>query len=121
VWATLLFVSPLSLSILAAAVVLGCTPQKGTIGAVVGQSSDGKLWLRDVPDDLAAGKAGLREGDEILLIDGMDVRGLPYERVHQVLVGEVGETVKLTLVRGEEVLRVTLKRTPAKKRPGVVR
>jgi C-terminal processing protease CtpA/Prc len=100
---------------------LGCTPQKGTIGAVLGHGSDGRLWVREVPEDLAAGKAGLLEGDEVLLIDGIDVRALSTERVHQLLSGEVGEPVKLTLVRGEEVVRVTLKRTPARKRPSASR
>ena len=37
------------------------------------------------------------------------------EEVHQTLVGEVGSPVKLTLLRGEAVLRVTLKRTAAQK------
>jgi hypothetical protein len=35
------------------------------------------------------------------------------EGLHAVLSGEVGSPVKLTVVRGNEVIRVTLARTPA--------
>ena len=77
----------------------GCGPKKGTIGAVLGQSPDGELTIRDVPEGLAAEKAGLQRGDKILLIDGVDVRTLDAEGVHKALSGEVGETVKLTVVR----------------------
>jgi C-terminal processing protease CtpA/Prc len=93
-----------------------CAAQRGTIGAVLAQRPDGELVVRDVPQDLAAGKSGLMPGDQILLIEGIDVRGLSSERVHEILSGDVGEPVRLTIVRREEVLRVTLKRTPAKKR-----
>ena len=96
----------------------GCAPERGTIGAMLGRQTDGRLFLRQVPDDLAAAKAGLEEGDEILLIDGRDVRALNERQVHQALTGEVGQPVKLTLQRGPRVLRVTLKRTPVPRRRG---
>ena len=47
-------------------------------------------------------------------VDGHDARAMGPRGVHEALEGKVGEPVKLTLVRGGEVLRVTLKRTPAK-------
>jgi carboxyl-terminal processing protease len=76
--------------------------------------------MREVPNGLAAERAGLREGDEILFIDGQDVRSMTPAQIHNALAGDVREPVKLTLLRGEEVLRVTLKRTPARKhRPSV--
>jgi C-terminal processing protease CtpA/Prc len=90
-----------------------CAARAGTIGAIIAQAPDGRLFLREVPDNLAAERAGLRPGDELLLIDGRDVRALNTEQIHQDLSGDVGEKVKLTVIRGEEVLRVTLKRTPA--------
>jgi carboxyl-terminal processing protease len=93
-----------------------CAAERGTIGAVLAQQPNGELHVREVPEKLAADKSGLREGDQILLIDGMDVRGLSSDAVHQALSGDVGEPVKLTIVRGEEVLRITVRRTPAKKR-----
>ena len=96
--------------------LLACAPEKGTIGAVLAQKDDGRLFVRDVPEGLAAADAGLQPGDEVLLIDGKDVRALGAKGVHEALSGEVDQPVKLTLLRGEEVLRVTLKRTPARRR-----
>jgi C-terminal processing protease CtpA/Prc len=98
--------------------VLACGPERGTIGALIGQGSDQRLVLRDVPPDLAAGKAGLRPGDELLLIDGRDVRELDERGVHRALGGSVGEQVKLTLLREGRVIRVTLRRTPPPTKKG---
>lgn len=95
-----------------------CAPPQGTVGAVFAQQDDGRLIVHEVPKGLASDKAGLREGDEVLLVEGMDVRSLDAKALHSTLSGEVGTPVRLTLLRGEEVLRVTLKRTPAK-RPGL--
>ena len=95
----------------------GCVPQKGTIGAVIAQDDDsGRLFLNEVPPGLAAARADLKVGDEILLIDGLDVRFMDAKQINAALVGEVDSTVKLTLIRDEQVLRVTLKRTEAQKR-----
>ena len=96
----------------------GCGPERGTIGALLGQSADQRLVLREVPPDLAAGKAGLRPGDELLLIDGRDVRELDERGVHQALAGSVGDQVKLTLLREGRVIRVTLRRTPPPSKKG---
>ncbi|MET0790612.1 MAG: PDZ domain-containing protein [Polyangiaceae bacterium] len=94
----------------------GCLPQKGTIGAVIAQDDDsGRLFLREVPPDLAAARADLKVGDEILLIDGLDVRFMDAKQINTALVGEVDSPVKLTMIRGEQVLRVTLKRTEARR------
>ena len=93
-----------------------CAPSKGTIGAVIAQEGDsGRLFLRDVPASLAAGQANLKPGDEILLIDGLDVRRLDAQQINAALSGEVGAPVKLTLIREEQVLRVTLLRTEAQR------
>jgi C-terminal processing protease CtpA/Prc len=95
-----------------------CGPPRGTIGAILGQNSAGELTIREAPEGLACHQAGLRPGDRILLIDGVDVRTLDSKGVHLALSGEVDEKVKLTVVRGDEIIRVTLKRTPAQKRRG---
>jgi carboxyl-terminal processing protease len=98
-----------------AALVAGCAPQRGTIGAVLAQDRNQHLFVREVPDGLAADKAGLEAGDEILTIDGQDARAMSVAGVHDALAGDVGEPVRLTLIRRGAVVRVTVKRTPAKK------
>jgi C-terminal processing protease CtpA/Prc len=99
-----------------AAALGGCGADRGTIGALLAQTPDQRLVLRDVPPNLAAGHAGLQPGDEILLIDGRDVRELDERGVHQALAGNVGDPVKLTLLREGRVVRVTLRRTPRPKK-----
>jgi C-terminal processing protease CtpA/Prc len=101
-----------------ALMVASCGPKLGTIGAILGQSPDGSLTIRDTPEGLAAERAGLEPGDQILLIDGRDVRAMDSATVHQYLSGAIGEPVKLTVLRGDEVIRVTLRRTPAEKYQG---
>ncbi len=104
------------LSVLWLTALVGCVPQKGTIGAVIAQDDDsGRLFLNEVPPGLAAARADLKVGDEILLIDGLDVRFMDAKQINAALVGDVDSTVKLTLIRDEQVLRVTLKRTEAQK------
>jgi C-terminal processing protease CtpA/Prc len=92
--------------------VLACAAEEGTIGAMLGQRADGRLFVRDVPPALAAAQGGLQPGDEILLIDGKDVRAMDASLLHRALSGEVSGTVKLTVMRHDAVFRVTLTRTP---------
>lgn len=87
----------------------------GTIGAVLGRHADGRVHLRDVPSHLAAGQAGLLPGDEILLIEGRDVRPLSEAELRRLLSGEPGDPLRLTVIRGESVLRLTLVRTRAER------
>jgi C-terminal processing protease CtpA/Prc len=97
---------------------LSCGPARGTIGAVLAQGAEKRLFVREVPEGLAAAKAGVLAGDEVLLIDGRDARQMSAEAVHSALSGDVGDAVKLTLVRDGEVVRVQLERTaPTRKRP----
>ena len=91
----------------------GCAPQLGTIGAVLGQAPDGRLFVRETPPRLAAARHGLAPGDEILLIDGKDVRQMGERELYATLSGDVGTSVNLTVARGEKVMRVRLVRTPA--------
>jgi C-terminal processing protease CtpA/Prc len=104
--------------LLSALPLVACAPDRGTIGAVIGQTADQRLVLREVPPELAAGRAGLRPGDELILIDGQDVRELDERGVHRALGGKLGDAVKLTLLRQGHVIRVTLRRTAPPTKPG---
>jgi membrane-associated protease RseP (regulator of RpoE activity) len=93
--------------------IVGCASERGTIGAKLGRQEDGRVFIRETPLSLAAARAGLQPGDEITLVNGRDVRSFDEKGLHSILSGDVGEPVKLTVLRGEQVLHVTLQRTPA--------
>jgi C-terminal processing protease CtpA/Prc len=102
--------SVVALGVLSTSLACGAT-QRGTIGARLGRDSEGHVFVREVPEGLGAAEAGVKPGDELLLIDGQDVRELSESRLHTTLSGEEGTRIRLTLQRGNEVVRVTVKRT----------
>jgi C-terminal processing protease CtpA/Prc len=94
-------------------VVASCAGRPGSIGAVLAQANaDGRVTVRETPPGYPAERAGVTPGDEVLLIDGRDVRGMSPQAIHQALEGDVGSTVQLTLLRRGKVERVAMKRAP---------
>ena len=90
-----------------------CAADPGSIGAVLAQSrSDGKVTVRDVPSGYPAADAGMIPGDEILLIEGRDVRSMSPDAIHRLLEGEPGTTVNLTVLRRGKIERMAVKRAP---------
>jgi predicted metalloprotease with PDZ domain len=92
--------------------VFGCggsTP--GSVGAVFGRDNDTRaLYVREVPPGLAAAGAGLLPGDQVVMIEGLYVRDLDAKSIRDKLRGDVGSTVALTILRGEEVIHVRVAR-----------
>ena len=90
-----------------------CAADPGSIGAVLAQSrQDGRVTLRETPPGYPAAEAGMAPGDEILLIDGRDVRSMSPDAIHRLLEGEIGTTVNLTVLRRGKIERVALRRAP---------
>lgn len=96
-------------------VCAGCATERGTVGVRFSRDASGHLYARDVPPGLGAAKAGMRAGDQIVLIDGRDVRPLSDEAIHTMLSGERGARVRFTVLRREEALRFSVERTPVPK------
>jgi carboxyl-terminal processing protease len=102
--------------------LVGCgtslgTAWGGSIGAVLTRdNATGQLTVRDAPEGKAAAKAGLLPGDELVAIEGRDVRRMTAEQVHSALEGSVGTKVKLT-VQSETTPphQVTIERGPLDK------
>lgn len=104
-----------AVAFLVVALATGCMghQQVGSIGAMLGRDDDTHaVHVRDVPKGLAADEAGLLPGDEIVMIDGFYARDLGPKELRALLRGEIGSPVELTILRGEEVRRVVLRRTP---------
>ena len=57
-----------------------------------------------------AAKAGIREGDTVIAVDGKSTLGLPHEEVSDLISGLGGTTVALTIKRGEETLEIDVER-----------
>jgi C-terminal processing protease CtpA/Prc len=91
---------------------LACAGERvGSIGAVLARDNDsGALFVRDLSPGLAAERAGLLPGDEVLMIEGRYVRELDTKQVRGLLRGDVGKKVRLTIVRGGEVRRFSVER-----------
>ena len=83
----------------------------GSIGAILGREPDtGVVHVRGVPEGNAGDRAGLETGDEIIFIDGKDVRGLDVAGLRRLLRGDPGSHVKLTVLRGGRVIRLDVER-----------
>lgn len=98
--------------------VSGCASSwDGSIGAVLSQrKSDGHVFMRTVPRDMAGYLGGLREGDELVSIDEKPVERMSAADVAHALRGRVGTKVNLVVVRGTDQLNITVERCPF--RPG---
>jgi S1-C subfamily serine protease len=91
----------------------GCASNTGSIGAVLAQSHpDGTVTLREAPPGLPAARAGMTEGDEILLIEGRDVRRMSPLSIHHMMEGDVGSCVQLTVLRRGKIERIAVERAP---------
>lgn len=91
----------------------GCgSTQTGSIGAVVGRQPDKRHFIRSVPQGMAGAKAGLEVDDELLAIDGRDVRGMSTEDLVKALRGDVGSTVVLTISRRGHKRDIKVERGP---------
>ncbi len=112
---SLLARSPCSMLIalvLVACGACGATERPGSIGARLSRDNEtGALYVRDLFPGLAGERAGLLPGDEIIMIDGHYVREVDAPRVREMLRGQVGTAVRLTIVRGTLVVRVRLARS----------
>lgn len=70
------------------------TGQYGGIGAIIG-SRDGKVVVQMPYENSPAHKAGLSIGDEILKVNGVDVRNKSTEEVSKLLKGQANTSIKL--------------------------
>ena len=92
------------------------TAEQGSIGAVLGRETEGgSVFVREVaPTPAGQAVVDLTPGDELLMIDGEYVRELGAAEVRERLRGPVGSKVRLTLVRGGDVVRLEVVRRELK-------
>lgn len=74
------------------------TGQYGGIGAVTRQINN-RTFVTMVYENYPAFKNGLKIGDEVLKMDGIELARLSVEEANHLMRGQVGTTVKLTIKR----------------------
>jgi carboxyl-terminal processing protease len=105
-------VSLLAVFLFAFVMVACASSAPGTIGALLGQRTDGRLFVRGAPPGQGAERAGLEVEDEILAIDGRPVKEMSQEDVRRAVRGDVGSTLTLTIERAGQRRDVKVERSP---------
>lgn len=83
----------------------------GSVGAVL-KPREGRLFVVEAPPDMAGGKAGLVPEDEIVAIDGREVREMSRDEIVKALRGKVGSHVILRIRRDGMTRDVNVERGP---------
>ncbi len=91
------------------------TGEYGGIGASI-QDVDKKITITEPYEGFAAYKAGLRAGDEIIEVNGINVMGKKTDDITNMLKGQAGTPIKLKIVRlGQtEPIEINMKREEIK-------
>ncbi len=86
----------------------------GGIGAYVSQNDQGQLVIARPFDNLPAAQAGLQANDIILEINSVSIGGWPFEEAIELLRGEIGTDVTLTIYRPATDAQFTVEVTRAR-------
>lgn len=79
--------------------------QYGGIGAAT-VLIDGKLFVNDVSEGYPANKNDVKPGDQVIKINGIEIKGKERAQISQLLRGPKGTPVDLLLIRdGKEIIR----------------
>jgi len=85
----------------------------GSIGAILAKNNqNGRVFVREVPPEMGAAKAGLYVDDELVAIDGKPVASMTGDDLHKALSGKVGTRVRLQIVRNGTTREVAVERGP---------
>jgi carboxyl-terminal processing protease len=82
----------------------------GGIGITVERMDDKRIMIRAVQIDAPAGKAGIKNGDQILAIDGESMTDRTLTDVVHKLRGAVGAPVSMSILRQDRELTFDLRR-----------
>ena len=74
------------------------------IGIQFGMNEQGQFVVLDVTLHSSAESSGIQKGDVVVAVDGKSVSGLSLDDLANMIEGEVGTTVELSISRGEESL-----------------
>ena len=81
----------------------------GGIGVSIG-NKDSSIIITNVMSGYEAQRKGLRIGDEIISIDGIDLKGVKLDLVHRLVRGKSGTNLKMIIQRDEQQITFDLVR-----------
>jgi carboxyl-terminal processing protease len=73
------------------------TGEYGGIGSMISQNKENEIVISEPYEGMPAEKAGLRAGDVILEVDGVSLKGKNVSNVSELLKGQPGTDVKITI------------------------
>ena len=80
------------------------------VGVTVEMSAEGECRVIEVSPGGPADEAGVRTGDVFYSVDGTDCLGMSITELRNVVRGDEGTTVKITMLRGGEEIDFTIQR-----------
>lgn len=91
------------------------TGQYGGIGAIT-RDIDGRNVVTMIMEGYAAQKGGLKIGDEVIKIDNVDLSKITRDEANQLMKGQVGTTVSITVKRtgADQPIKLDFKRDKVK-------
>lgn len=81
----------------------------GGIGATIEQKGE-RLLVRELLPNTPAKQSGLQVGDQLIAVNGKNVEGQSVSKAVDQVRGKIGTKVTLTIKRGDNQLRFTMKR-----------
>lgn len=89
------------------------TGQYGGIGSLI-RSIDGAVYISEPYEGFPAFKSGLKAGDKLLMIDGVNIEGKDQEEISKMLKGQSGTQLEVTIERFGTIEKVVVKREEIK-------
>lgn len=89
------------------------TGQYGGIGSMI-RSIDGDVYISEPYEGSPAFKSGLKAGDKLLMINGVNLKGKDQEDISKMLKGQSGTQLEVTIERFGAIEKVMLKREEIK-------
>lgn len=83
------------------------------IGVVIQKSGD-YVEITGFTDESPSARAGIKQGDKIVGVDGVDTKGKSMDEVRSMIMGELGTDVSVTVLRGTENFTFTITRSMVK-------
>ena len=80
------------------------------IGAVCQKADDGAILISEAYEYAPAYKAGIRNGDKVIEVNGEDITGMDLSVAVALIKGEKGTDVNLTIMRNGEKMNFTVTR-----------